>query len=181
MISSIKDSTNSLFNVKEGTLYWGKQLVVPNKVEQDKIITLFHDSLPAVHAGYKKKLERIKVHYWWPHITAIVKKYISNCFFCIWIKNQTSKPSGLLQPLPIPDGPWQSFSMDFITQLPCSNFFDAILVIVDCFTKEAYFCLCNNTTLAKDTANIYLKNIFPYHGIPQDIVSNRGTQFTSVF
>jgi len=41
------------------------------------------------------------------------------------------KQAGLLQPLPIPEGPWESVSLDFMVSLPPSKGFDAIMVVVD--------------------------------------------------
>lgn len=50
-----------------------------------------------------------------------------------------SHPTGLLQPLPILEGPWQDVTMDFVEGLPKSEGYNSILVIVDCFTKYVYF------------------------------------------
>ena len=46
---------------------------------------------------------------------------------------------GLLEPLPVPDGPWSSISMDFITGLPKSKGREVIMVIVDRWTKYGHF------------------------------------------
>jgi hypothetical protein len=47
------------------------------------------------------------------------------------------KQAGLLQPLSILEGPWESVSMDFMVSLPPSRGFDAIMVVVDRFSKMA--------------------------------------------
>ena len=41
--------------------------------------------------------------------------------------------------------PWVDVSADFITDLPLSNGFDSILTVVDQFSKETEFILCNKT------------------------------------
>ena len=71
--------------------------------------------------------------------------------------------------------------MDFIVQLPLSNGYDAIYVCVDRFTKMAHFCPTNSTITAEGTAALYLEHVFKNHGLPDDIVSDRGTQFVSKF
>lgn len=71
--------------------------------------------------------------------------------------------------------------MDFIMELPPSKGYDAIYVCVDRFTKMAHFCPTNSNVTAEGTAELYLKNIFKGHGLPDDIVSDRGTQFVSKF
>src|SRR5258707_726174 len=50
-----------------------------------------------------------------------------------------TKPYSLLKQLPIPSQPWESISMDFIEQLPTSEGFTVILVIVDRLTKQSLF------------------------------------------
>ena len=86
-----------------------------------------------------------------------------------------------MQPLPIPEGPWKSISLDFITDLPSSKGFDAILTVVDRYTKMAHFLPCTKTISSQETANLILREIFRLHGLPDDIVSDRGPQFISMF
>ena len=71
--------------------------------------------------------------------------------------------------------------MDFITDLPPSNSFDSILVVVDRLTKMAHFIPCKKTSSSEDTTRFFLNNVYRYHGLPDDIVSDRGTQFVSKF
>src|SRR5437667_2019071 len=71
--------------------------------------------------------------------------------------------------------------MDFIVELPPSDGFNAILVCVDRLTKMAHFCPTTTNVTAEDTARLYLQYVFKHHGLPNDIVSDRGTQFTSRF
>ena len=71
--------------------------------------------------------------------------------------------------------------MDFITDLPLSNGFDSILVVVDRFTKMAHFIACNKAISAKETANHILQQVVKLYGLPKDIISDRGPQFASKF
>jgi len=71
--------------------------------------------------------------------------------------------------------------MDFIVELPRSKGCNAILVCVDRLTKMAHFCPTTTQVDAKETARLYLKHVFKHHGLPDDIVTDRGTQFTSRF
>jgi hypothetical protein len=71
--------------------------------------------------------------------------------------------------------------MDFIVELPLSGGFNTILVCVDCLTKMAHFCPTTTNVNAEETARLYLKHVFKHHGLPDDIVTDRGTQFTSQF
>jgi transposase InsO family protein len=71
--------------------------------------------------------------------------------------------------------------MDFITDLSASNSFDSIFVVVDRLTKMAHFVPCKKTLSSEDTARLFLDNVYRYDGLPDDIVSDRGTQFISKF
>ena len=71
--------------------------------------------------------------------------------------------------------------MDFITNLPNSEEMDLIFVVVDCLTKMAHFILCNKTITREETAKLLLNNTYHIYGLPNDIVSDRGTHFVSNF
>ena len=112
---------------------------------------------------------------------AQVATYVKTCSSCNRNKPLNCKPSGLLMPLQIPDAPWSSISVNFITNLPLSNGADTIMVVVDRFTKWAEFFPCLKSITAQGAAFILLKEVFSCHGLPKEIVSNQGTQFVSIF
>ena len=64
-----------------------------------------------------------------------IGKYVSTCNMCLWTKSIRQLPSRELHPPPIPDAPWDTASIDFITELPESNGKDTIMVVVDSVTK----------------------------------------------
>ena len=74
--------------------------------------------------------------------------------------------------------PWVDVSVDFITDLPLSNGFDSILMVVDQFSKETEFIPCNKTATALDTAKLYLFHVWKDHSLPRTIVSDHSPQFT---
>jgi len=65
--------------------------------------------------------------------------------------------------------------------LPKSKSFDSVFVVVDRLTKMAHFVPCNKTITGKAMARLFLENVYKYHGLPNDIIFDRGTQFTSKF
>ncbi|MBW0510191.1 hypothetical protein O181_049906 [Austropuccinia psidii MF-1] len=114
-------------------------------------------------------------------MTQFIKDYVSSFQQCSRRKNIHHKKFGLLKPLPIPNGPWIFLSIDFITQLPLSNSFYLILVIVDRFPKMAVFIPIMSSITSLDLAHLFIKNIFSKHGLPSSIVSDRGSLFVSSF
>src|SRR5258707_3031893 len=111
----------------------------------------------------------------------MVGDYIRSCTSCAHTKAMRHKPYGLLKQLPIPGQPWESISMDFIEQLPASEGFTAILVIVDRLTKQSLFIPTHDMVDAPQLARLFLTHIFSKHGTPGHVTSDRGTEFVSHF
>ena len=145
------------------------------------ILIEFHDASLARHFEVAKILELISQTYWWPQMWKLVKDFIKTCDICARSKTVHHRPYGLLRPLLLLDRPWSSISMDFITDLPLSEGHDSILVVVDRFTKMAHFIPCSKAISGLETTNLILANVVRLHGLPDDIVSDRGAPFISHF
>jgi transposase InsO family protein len=115
----------------------------------------------------------------WPGIRNFVKKYVLSCDVCQRNKTMRHRKYGLLKPLPVPDHPWTSISMDLITQLPLADNYDAILVIIDQFTKMGHFIPTNGNITSQGIMKLLFDNVISKHGSPTDIVTDRATIFTS--
>jgi len=106
---------------------------------------------------------------------------VQGCFKCQQNKIQHQKKAGELHPLDILGGPWQEISIDIIRPLPKSNEMDAIVVIVDQFTKMIKLKATITNISSEGITEIYKNEIWKLHGIPRKILSNRGLQFVSKF
>ncbi len=100
---------------------------------------------------------------------------------CSCNKSSHHHPYGLLQPLPIPERPWHSISMDFIKQLPTSNSYTAILVVINQLSKEGTFIPITDTVNASEVADAFVTHVFSKHGIPLNVSSDCSSEFTSHF
>ena len=102
---------------------------------------------------------------------------------CQNITTPRHRPYGKLDLLPIPSGLWQEVSLDFITQLPSSLIgtreYDAILVVVDRYTKMAQFILTTTDITAPEFTALFHRNIKLKYRAPKGIVSDRDTRITS--
>jgi hypothetical protein len=87
----------------------------------------------------------------------------------------------MLKQLPVSDRPWNSISMDFIETLPTSSGSNAILVIVDRFSKQAIFIPTTSACTSEDLANLFVIHVFSKHGTPAHVTSDRGPEFVSRF
>jgi transposase InsO family protein len=106
---------------------------------------------------------------------------MDNCNTCKRIKPIRHTPFRLLKPLQLPTRPWDSISMDFITGLPETEGCNALWVIVDRLTKMSYFIACKDTMTLKDLAKGFMFHMVRAHGLPNSIISDRGSLFTSKF
>ena len=119
-----------------------------------------HDVPPSGHRGIDGTIERIERQFYWPNIAKSVRNYIGAYDSCQRNKGSNKKKAGLIQPLEPARERWESISMDFITQLPVTkNGYDAIMVIVDRFSKRAHFAPCYTNDSAIDVAHIFLREI----------------------
>ncbi|MBW0575675.1 hypothetical protein O181_115390 [Austropuccinia psidii MF-1] len=158
-------------------LFKYRVVITRNEEIQLNILQKHCDSPLAGNPGKEKILRLTKRDFYCNGMNQFIKNYVSSCQQCSRNKKIHHKKFGLLKRLQIPAGPWNSLSMDFITQLPLSNSFDSILVVVDRFSKLAIFIPIYGTSTALELAQIFIRHVFPKHGLPISIVSDRGSLF----
>jgi hypothetical protein len=139
---------------------------------QLRILQSFHDHPVSRHFGVNKTLSVSRWEYTWPNIWEFVADYVKSCTTCARSKAKRHKSYGLLHQLPVPLCPWESISMDFIKQLPDSEGFTTILVVVDRFTKQALFILTHDTITSTQLAELFIIHVFSKHGVPSHVTSD---------
>jgi hypothetical protein len=179
---SIQNGAKSHFHLRN-ELLWYKQnrLYVPEGKIRDTLLKECHDGPLAAHGGAKRTTTFLKKSYYWPNLKLDTEEYVKTCLVCQQNPTLNKKQAGLLQPLPIPEGPWESVSMDFMVSLPPSKGFDAIMVVVDRFSKMAHFIPTKDEATVQKTGRLFFSHIFKHHGLPKDIVLDRDPKFTSKF
>ncbi|KAI2655590.1 Transposon Tf2-6 polyprotein [Labeo rohita] len=149
------------------------------EIVRSKVLQWAHASRFACHPGSCRTLDLLKRHFWWATMDKDTREFVNGCSVCARGKTSHLPPAGLLRPLPIPSRPWSHIALDFITGLPTSQGNNTILTIVDRFSKAAHFVALPKLPTARETADLLVQHVFRLHGIPLDIVSDRGPQFTS--
>lgn len=145
------------------------------------LITEFHSTPLGGHLGIAKTSHRVSTNFYWSTLRQDVKKFVRNCVTCQQSKHSTSRPAGLLHPIPIPSGVWEDLSLDFITHLPCSHGFTVILVVVDRFSKGVHFGALPTNFTAYRVAVLFLDMVCKHHGLPRSLISDRDPVFVSSF
>uniref|UniRef100_A0AAQ4QM75 Gypsy retrotransposon integrase-like protein 1 n=5 Tax=Gasterosteus aculeatus aculeatus TaxID=481459 RepID=A0AAQ4QM75_GASAC len=156
----------------------GNKTYVPAAVRA-QLLQWMHSCPSSGHPGIQRTLALAREQFWWPSLTQDVTDYVQACTTCAQTRSPRDLPSGLLEPLPIPNRPWSHMAVDFITDLPCSQGFTTILVAVDRFSKACRLIPLKKLPSALETAESLFHHVFRTFGLPEEIVSDRGVQFTS--
>ncbi len=127
-----------------------------------------------MHPGSTKMYHDLKPFYWWTGMKKDIVDYVSKCLTCQQVKAEHQVPSGLLNPIPIPQWKWDNITMDFVTNLPLTRRkHDAVWVIIDKLTKSAHFLPIRLDYSMDRLAEMYVNEIVRLHGVPLSIISDR--------
>ena len=110
-----------------------------------------------------------------------IAKYMKGCNLCNRTKLFPTAPVGKLMPNRIPYHCWQIISVDLITELPQSHGYDSILVAMDCLSKQAHFIATTSDITLLGVARLFQDGVWKLHGLPKEVISDRGPQFVSNF
>ncbi len=146
---------------------------------RQRVLHLVHDAPSSGHPGITASLQLVSDRFWWPSLQADTITFVQQCTVCNMSKSSHQRPAGLLQPLPVPQRPWSHIAIDFVTDLPTSRNYTTILTVIDRFSKACRLIPLPKLPTAFETAEALLEQAFRFYGLPKDIVSDRGPQFTS--
>jgi len=165
---------------KDGYLWHQGKIWIPNNEGiRTNLIRRHHDIPQAGHGGTAKSTELLQRKYYWPRIRETIKQYVKNCDICQRTQVVRHAQYGLMKANEAPDRPWKSISMDFITDLPLSEGSDAVLIVIDRLTKMPHFIPSTKDMNARQFQETFMREIFRLHGLPRDIITDRGSIFTS--
>jgi hypothetical protein len=169
-----------------GLLRRNDLIVVPHdKAIREELLRIHHDDPLAGHFGPKRTRDLLGRKFFWEGMMKDVEEYIQTCVSCQQNKPIRHRPYGVLASLPFPTAPWKEITMDFITGLPVWKNngveYDSILVVVDRFTKMARYLATTKTIDSAGLADIIVEQVIRFFGIPDGIVTDRGSVFTSSY
>jgi hypothetical protein len=133
------------------------------------------------HFVAKKMEDVLASHFFWPKMRRDVERFVSRCTTCQKAKSRLN-PHGLYIPLPVPSIPWVDISIDFMLGLRrTKRGRDSIFVVVDRFSKMAYFIPYHKSDDVDHIADLFFNEIVRLHGMPYTIVLDRDAKFLSHF
>ena len=95
------------------------------------------------------------------------------------MKNRTEEVAGKLKLGEVPGKPWIHILVDFITKLPIVAKKDTILVVCNRLSKITHFVAITEEMTAEGLARLFRDNVWKLHGLPESVVSDRGSQFAA--
>ena len=116
------------------------RLLIPDdKKLRASLFKEIHDTPLAGHPGFHKFIADVLRHFVGPHLRRDVLDFTRTYPQCQIAKPRNNLPYSIILPLQPPKEPWQDISIDLIIYLPNSQTCNAIFVVIDCFSKMAYF------------------------------------------
>ena len=170
------------FKVEDGVIFRPEGLIeVPNVPKfRTMLLSENHDQPLAGHFGRDRTLDLLRRKWFWKGMAKDVEAYVQSCDKCNKTKSGGKRVLPPLQPI-VANRPWSIVTLDFV-----GSFEPAVitgntecLVMVDKFTKMVHLAGCKKDTNARDTAFLVIRHVVALHGIPDEILSDRGPQFDS--
>ena len=150
--------------MEDGLIVKGRRMFIPKAIRKD-ILAKLHEG----HLGIVKCRRRAQESVWWPGCSTEIGAMVENCVVCIEHRQQRKEP---LMTTKLPQEPWTYLGADL---LKCDQKW--YLVVQDYFSR--FLELVQISALTSASVIGRLKNIFARHGIPLEIRTDGGSQFTS--
>ncbi|KRZ71620.1 Transposon Tf2-11 polyprotein [Trichinella papuae] len=153
-------------SVHRNCLIWGNRVVIPDAQKQEVM-----DMLHQAHPGIVRMKCLARSYVWWPGIDNDIEQKVKRCTPCQESRNAPEKaPVHIWEET---DQPWSRLHIDFAG--PCQG--KTFLVVVDSYSKWLEVRPVPTTSSAAAISN--LRQLFTTHGLPEVIVSDNATAFTS--
>lgn len=180
------DSTSRFFLDDRGLVFFRDadfraRLCVPKAVQSDILREAHESPYESAHASAEKVWLILNSKFYWSRMKKDIMSFCASCDICQKTKHSNFKRYGFLKPHAIPQNPYQSVSLDLIVNLPWSEEFNAILVIVDRLTKHAQFIPTTTGLNTEGFATLFIKHVACKFGLPSNIICDRDSRWTSEF
>lgn len=177
---TVNPTSRPPFQLKQGIIYYQDRVWLgSNTTIQTRVLSALHNSPVGGHSRAPATYQKLRQLFYWLGMRYAVLQQVKACSICAQAKPDCSAYPGLLQPLPVPRASWEVISLDFVEGLPLSGAANAILVVVDKFSKFAHFIPLKHPFSAASVARLFMDHIFKLHGMPGAIISDRDRVFTS--
>ncbi|BHF74808.1 hypothetical protein SprV_0501789600 [Sparganum proliferum] len=153
-------------SVVDSCLMFADRVMIPSAL-RPTVLRQFH----AAHPGTSRRKSIARSFAYWPGIDGDIDDLVRRCSRC----QQAAKMPPRQPPVPweTPEMPWSRVHIDFADPLNGVSY----LILVDAYSKWPEIAPLNPATASATIA--FLRRIFSQHGLPEVLVSDNGSQFTS--
>jgi hypothetical protein len=182
LVTNHVKETIEAWAVSAGALTFEGTVYIPEGL-QSNVTALHHDNPESGYFGALKTAELVSQNLYWPALQTSVRQYVAGCEVCHRVKAARHAKYRVNMSIEPPNQPWEGVTMDFVTDLPKStaSASTGILVIVDRLTKMAIDLPCRKDVDPPELARMFFEEVICKHGVPSNIVTDWGSQFTSRF
>ena len=155
-----------------------RQVLVPEKFRQT-VMRVAHDSIMGGHLGVNKTMDRVMAEFYWPSVNGDLRRFCRSCDICQRTVQKGRVPRVPLKTMPIIDVPFKRVAVDIVGPIfPATDRKNRyILTMVDYATRypEAVALPSIDTERVAEA----LVDMFSRLGVPEEMLTDCGTQFTS--
>ena len=179
LVNELEYSENNKFELIEGLIYRKStdrsRFVVPDSMVGN-IIRVYHDDM--AHCGAEKTYQGIFTQYWFPSMRKRIRDHIDNCIICLMANTGSQAREGQLNEVKTASKPFEIIHVDHFGPLPATNKGSKhVFVVIDSFTRFTWLFATKSTTTKEVRESLAF--LFAMFGNPKEIISDRGTAFTS--
>ena len=149
-----------------GILMWGSRVLVPTKL-RERVLRTLHEG----HVGIGKMKGVARGYTWWPQIDSDIEGLAKSCEGCQQVARSPAKAP--LHRWEYPAQPWQRLHVDFAGPFEGKM----LMVVTDAHSKWPEILVMRSTTTTETVTT--LRSLFARMGLPEQLVSDNGPQFTS--
>ena len=158
------DCVERKWHVKKKLLYFFHVIYVFEKITlKTKLLRLYHDDFFASHFKIKKTRILMQKKFYWLKMTRNIKEYVKNCDMCQRIKTLWHCFYDEFSSFSVLTRSWTKISINFITKffLSCydNDIYDAILIIIDRFSKMTHYIFAKSTWSIENLIDVLFDKI----------------------
>ena len=161
---------------KPNDRYLKPRYLVPYHL-RESLLRAHHNGNLAAHVGRDRVYQRLQKNYYWPGLYADVENWVNACSECASYKPPKPIWHGKLQPIRA-GYPFHIVAMDLVSLQATPRGYRYVLTIIDLFTSWVEAVPLKGIT-AEEVADAFFKEVITRHCCPAQVLTDRGTQFTS--
>lgn len=185
-----RGSRKSWYTTKNGILYRiyqadsskadqvAKQVVVPTQL-RPQVLSIAHESIMGGHLGIKKTFDKVTTSFYWPGIHGDITRYCRSCDVCQKTVSKGKVTKVPLERMPLIDVPFKRVAIDIVGKIfPTTESGYRYILTMVCYTTR-YPEAVPLKHISTEAVAEALVSMFSRLGVPQEILSDQGSQFMS--